>query len=138
MLCVVVIRYLCNIIFSSRNVMNNIPPIYFPRTTLALPPSGNSDPGLHNGPSSSLPTSARAFIIIARRQHFLPSSTRVELYQPTLLGALSSWSPLFFFAFLQMKSNLIMVGIELKDKQTLAVLEGKTTRPPGRGRPADN
>ena len=29
-----------------------------------------------------------------------------------------------------------MVGIELKDKQTLAVFEGKTTRPPGR--PADN
>ena len=29
-----------------------------------------------------------------------------------------------------------MVGIELKDKQALAVFEGKTTRPPGR--PADN
>ena len=31
-----------------------------------------------------------------------------------------------------------MVGIDLKDKQTLVVSEGKTTRPPGRGRPADN
>ena len=41
-----------------------------------------------------------------------------------------------FFAFWQIKSNLIVVGIELKDKQTLVVLEGKTTRPPGR--PADS
>ena len=34
-----------------------------------------------------------AFTFIARRiQHFLPSSTRVDLYLPTLLGALSSLS----------------------------------------------
>ena len=43
--------------------------------------------------------------------------------------------PFFFFAFLQIKSNLIVVGIELKDKQTSVVFEGNTTRPPGR--PAD-
>ena len=110
-------------------------PVYYPRNSLALPPSSNSDLGSHSGCSSSLPTSARAFIFIARRtQHFLPSSTRVELYLLTLLGALSSY-PLFF-ACLQIKSNLIMVGIELKNKQTLVVFEGKTTRPPGR--PADN
>ena len=79
----VVIIYLCNIFF--------LHPIYYPRTNLALPPSSNSDPGSHSRPSSSLPTSARAFIFIARRsQHFLPSSTRVELYLPTLPGALSS------------------------------------------------
>ena len=54
--------------------------IYHPRTTLALPPSSNSDPESHRGPSSLLPTKVRAFIFIARRiQHFLPSSTRVEL-----------------------------------------------------------
>ena len=44
--------------------------MYYPRTTLALPPSSNSDPGSHSGPFSSLPTSARAIIflvIIARR-----------------------------------------------------------------------
>ena len=37
-------------------------PIYYPRTTLALPPSSNSDPGSHSGPSSPLPTKVRAFI----------------------------------------------------------------------------
>ena len=51
------------------------------RTTFALHGSGNSDPGSHGGPSSSLPTTVRAFIFTARRiQHFLPSSTRVKLY----------------------------------------------------------
>ena len=56
-------------------------PIYFPRTTLALPPSSSSDPGSHSGPSSPLPTTVRAFrFFIARTiQYFLPPSTRVEL-----------------------------------------------------------
>ena len=46
----------------------------------------------YSGPSSPLPTSVLAFIFIARRiQHFLPSSTRVELYLlSTLLEARSS------------------------------------------------
>ena len=46
-----------------------------------LPPSSSSDAGSHSGPSSPLPTtSVRAFVFIARiTQHFLPSSTRVEL-----------------------------------------------------------
>ena len=44
-----------------------------PRTTLALPPSSNSDPGSHSGPSSSLPTSARAFIFTARRIQLVDS-----------------------------------------------------------------
>ena len=38
-------------------------PIYYPRATLALPPSSNSDPGSHNGPSSPLPTTVRASIL---------------------------------------------------------------------------
>ncbi|CAN0506122.1 unnamed protein product, partial [Laminaria digitata] len=53
-------------------------PIYYPCLTLPLPPlrSGVS----HGGRFSPLPTTVRAFIFIARRvQHFLPSSTRVEL-----------------------------------------------------------
>ena len=88
-------RLTYSVLFTGRN--NHIPffatffflhPIYHPRTILALPPSSNSDPGSRIGPSSSLPTSARAFIFTARRiEHFLPSSTRVELY---LAGALSS------------------------------------------------
>ena len=61
-------------------------PIYYPHTTLALHPSSNSDPGSHSGPSSPLPTTVHAFIFIGRRiQHFLPSSTRVEFYLPTLI-----------------------------------------------------
>ena len=86
LLCVVVITYLCNI-FS----FLFIPLIILAPLSRSLPVVSNSDPGSHSGPSASLPTSARAFIFISRRsQHFLPSSTRVELYPPTLLGALSS------------------------------------------------
>ena len=72
-------------------------PVYFPRTTLALPPSSTSDPGSQSGPSSPLPTTVRAFVFIARRiQLFLPSSTRVELCLPTLLLiALSAVDPSF-------------------------------------------
>ena len=58
----------------------------------SLPVSSNSDPGSHSGPFSLVPTTFRALIFIATRiQHFfLPSSTRVDLYVPTLLGDLSS------------------------------------------------
>ena len=92
-------------------------PIYYPRTTLVLPPSSDSDPRAHSGRSSPLPTTVGAFIVIARIiQHFLPSSTRVELYLPTLLGALSSYPILFTFR--NNRQNLTTVGIELKDKQT--------------------
>ena len=64
--------YLCNNFFPH--------PICYPRTTLALLPSSNSDPGSHSEPFSPLPTSVRAFIFIARRiQHFLPASTRVKM-----------------------------------------------------------
>ena len=85
------LTYFLRVVLIYLRKKNILHPIYYPRTTLALPPTSNSDPGSHSGRSSSLPTSARAFIFIARRiQHFLPSSTRVELYLPTLLGALSS------------------------------------------------
>ena len=58
-------------------------PIYYPRGTLALPPSSNSDPGSHSGPSFPLPTTVRAFIFIAKIiQRFLSSSTRVEFCVP--------------------------------------------------------
>ena len=49
-------------------------PIYYPRTTLALLPSSNSDPGSHRRRSSPLPTTARAVIFIARRIHSAFSS----------------------------------------------------------------
>ena len=50
-----------------------------------------SDPESPSKPFSPLPTTARAFSFIARKiQHFLPSSTRVELCLPTLKG-LGSW-----------------------------------------------
>ena len=44
--------------------------------------------------------------------------------------------PFYFRIFANIWSNLIVVGVELRDNQTLVVFEGKTTRPPGR--PADN
>ena len=54
-------------------------PIYYPRTTLALPPTSSSNPVSHSGPSSPVPTTVRAFTFTARRiQHFLPSSTRAN------------------------------------------------------------
>ena len=48
----------------------------------SLPLRSNSDPGSHSGPSPPLPTTIRAFIFIAMItfQHFLPSSTRVKLW----------------------------------------------------------
>ena len=65
-------------------------PIYCPRITFALPQRSNSDPGSHSGPSFPLPTTVRAFIFIETIiQHFFPSSTRVELCLPTMLGVLS-------------------------------------------------
>ena len=75
-------------------------PIYYHRTTstttlLALPPNSNSDPGSHIGlpsPPSPLRYNNASIFIASRFRHFLPSSTRVELYLPTLLGALSSCS----------------------------------------------
>ena len=62
-------------------------PIYYPRTTLALPPSSSSITQIRGQLSrlfSPLPTTVRAFIFIARiMHHFLPSSARVESYRPT-------------------------------------------------------
>ena len=117
-------------------------PIYYPRTSLALPPSSsssNSDPGSHSGPLSPLPTTATAvcaFIFIARIQHFLPSSTRVANFTyniPTLLGVLSSSKQqqqqsccmqLIFFFALPQKLILTTVGIEPKDQRYVAEFEG--------------
>ena len=66
-------------------------PMHYPRTTLALPLSSSSDPGSHGGPSSPLPTTVRAFIFYREKISALSSlATRVEVYIPTLLGALST------------------------------------------------
>ena len=43
--------------------------MYYPRIALALPLSSNSDPRSHSGPSSPLPTTVCAFILIARIRH---------------------------------------------------------------------
>ena len=58
---------------------------------LALPPSSNSDPGSHSGPSSPFPSTVRAFHFYRgynSASSYL-SSTRVELCLPTLLSALN-------------------------------------------------
>ena len=107
------------VIIYHSNIVFFLHPIHYPCTTLALPPSSNSDAGSPSGPSSPLPTTVRAFIFIASRiQHFLPSSTRVELYLPTHAARRSQQLILpFCFSILQIKSNLITVGIELKDQR---------------------
>ena len=83
-----------------------VPPTYYhPRTTLAPPPCSNSDLGSHSGPSP-LPTTAPAFILVARIiQHFLASLNRVKSYLPKLLGAFSSGS---FSAFLAEVSTKVL------------------------------
>ena len=50
-------------------------PIYYPRTTLALPPTSDADPGSHSGPSFPLSTTVRVFFFISREQFsfFFPS-----------------------------------------------------------------
>ena len=40
--------------------------IHYPRTTLALPPSSNSDPGSCSGPFSPLPTTVRVPSFLSR------------------------------------------------------------------------
>ena len=42
-------------------------PKFYPRTTLVLPRSSNSDPGSHSGPFPPLRTTVCAFVFIARR-----------------------------------------------------------------------
>ena len=76
-------------------------PIHYPRSALALPsPSSNPDPGSHSGASSPSPLRYASSFFIARVvQHFLPSSTRVELCLPTLLGALRFFCIFFFSHF---------------------------------------
>ena len=51
-------------------------PICYPRSTLALPPSSNSDPGSHSRSSSPLPTTVRAFIFY--REKSLEFSSLVD------------------------------------------------------------
>ena len=71
-------------------------PMYFPRTTLALPPSSNSDPGSHRGPSPTLPTTVRANIPHPKYLYCLQSSAPLTLpFAPT--GPRTGRGKLFFF-----------------------------------------
>ena len=88
--------------------------IRFARNTLALPPSSNSDPESHSGPSSPLSTSVRAvvFLFIARRtQHFLPSSTRSRRNVPTHAAGRSEQSNLWYHVY----KNEIHSSCEIED-----------------------
>ena len=57
-------------------------PSFYPRPTLQLPPTGNSNPGSHSGRSPPRPITVRGLIFIAGiLQHFFPSLTRVNFLQ---------------------------------------------------------
>ena len=129
-LLVVIIIYLCNIYFF-------FIPFIIPAPLSRSLPVVTQIRGHIAGPPPPSPL-RHVLSFLPRRESSIFFPGRLASNQPTLLGALSS-SSLFFFAFLQIKSNLIVVGVELKDNQTLVVFEGETTisnRPPGR--PADN
>ena len=108
-------------------------PFYYPRTTLALSPvvtqiRGHiADPPLPSPPGIITPSFYRS----RRVEHFVPSSTRVELYQPMLLlGDLSSWS-FFFFSLIFANKFKSHHGGNGTQGPTLVVFEGNH-RPPGR------
>ena len=62
------------------------------RTTLALPPSSNSDPRSQSGLSSPLPTTIRAFTFIARRIcQSLVDSRRIDCMQAKQAEINISW-----------------------------------------------
>ena len=128
----VVMTYFCNIFV--------LHPIHYPRTTLALPPSSNSDQGSNRGPSSSLPTSARAFIFYRKNKSAFSSLVDSRRIVPTHAAGRSQQQliPFSSFEILQIivKSHILLVGIELKNKQPLGVFRGITPKPPGR--PADH
>ena len=101
-------------------------PLYYPRTTLALPPSinSNSDPGSDSRPSSPLPTTARDFIFIARRsQHFLLSLTDVEMYVPTHAARRSQQLILLLFCVFAKKVKSHHGGNRTQG-QTIVVFDG--------------
>ena len=59
-------------------------PIYYPRTTLALPPSSKSDPGSHSGPSSPLLRHMPSFL----------SREELNIFFPPRLASNVSWASL--------------------------------------------
>lgn len=83
-----------------------------PFCSLSLLHSRNSYPRSHGRRSSPLPSTVRAFILIARiPQPFLPSSARVELRLPTLSAPNSEF--LFIIFHLHTKYVINTVGFEL-------------------------
>ena len=95
-------------------------PVYYPRTTLALPPSSNSDPGPHHrGPSSLFPTTVRIFIFY--RQKNWAFSSLVDSRRIARIHAARRSQQLIFFSsflhFCKYIQNLTTVGIPFKDQR---------------------
>ena len=82
-------------------VLFPIPCIIFALLFFSLPPiySRNPDPGSHSRLFSPPPGYGSCLALLSRQEFssFLPSSTRVELCLPTLLGARSQQLTLLFF-----------------------------------------
>ena len=79
--------------------------IYYPRTTLALPPSSNSDPGSHSGPSPPpshqlLSTTVRAFILYREKNSAFSSLVDSRRIVRTHAARRSQQVTLFFSLFL--------------------------------------
>ena len=87
-----------------------IPFIFF-SLLFSLPRSHHSDPGSHSRLCSLLPTTVRASHFCREKKSALLSSTRVEMWLPTLfIGALSKcWS---FFFFANSESHTAGFGLE--------------------------
>ena len=75
-----------------------LPGMWFPRTTLALPPSSDLDPRPHSGPSSPPLRTVRAFFIFIPRKNpqFLPSRRLASNFVPTHAAG---WSQQLIFFF---------------------------------------
>ena len=79
-------------------------PSYYPRTTLALPPSSSSDPGSHSGPYSPFPSSLRftnAFIFYRENMSALSSLVDSRRIVLTHAARRSQQLLVLFFSLLQ-------------------------------------
>ena len=111
-----------------------IPFIYDPRSTLALPPSGNSDMGSHSGSSFLLPTTVHAFIFYRGKNSKFPSLVDSRRIVRTHAARRSQQLILLFPCLFANKIKCHHGGNRTQEPTLGVVFEGNHTisRPPGR------